>query len=100
MDQTTVPVMNTDADNKYLADDVLALLATLLACEADMVVGDRTIKEHGVFSFLKRVLGGEGQNVARRPRVVSEVVRPIRFVRRASLPTLQLRGPSATPGCS
>ena len=51
--------MNTDADNKYLADDLLALVATLLACEADMVVGDRTIKEHGVFSFSKRILGGE-----------------------------------------
>jgi len=59
MDQITVPVMNTDADNKYLADDLLALVATRFACEADMVVGDRTIKEHGVFSFSKRILGGE-----------------------------------------
>lgn len=92
--------MNTAADNTYRANDLPALVAPLLACGAYMVVGDRSIKEHGEFSFLKRVLGGEGPNVAGRPRVVSEVVRPIRFVPRASLPAVQPRGPNATPGCS
>jgi hypothetical protein len=91
--------MNTAADNKYRADDLPALVAPLLVCEADMVVGDRSIKEHGEFSFLKRVRGGEEPNVAGRPRVVSEVL-PIRFVRRACLPTVQLRGSSAPPGRS
>jgi glycosyltransferase involved in cell wall biosynthesis len=59
-------IVNTDADNQYRADDIPALLGPILAGEADMVVGDRSIREHEEFSFLKRVLQSWGSWVVRQ----------------------------------
>src|SRR5918993_447367 len=36
-------VVNTDADNQYYGEDVLKLVAPIVAGQADMVVGDREV---------------------------------------------------------
>ncbi len=59
-------IVNTDADNQYRADDLPALVAPILAREADMVVGDRSVKEHGEFSRVKRILHLWGSWVVRQ----------------------------------
>ena len=38
-------IVNTDADNQYSADDIPALVAPIVAGEADMVVGDRNVMD-------------------------------------------------------
>ena len=59
-------VVNTDADNQYCADDLPSLVAPIVAREADMVIGDRNIRDHGEFSRVKRVLQSYGSWVVRR----------------------------------
>jgi glycosyltransferase involved in cell wall biosynthesis len=59
-------IVNTDADNQYRADDLPKLLAPILAHEADIVVGDRNVKEHEEFSQVKKVLQRWGSWVVRR----------------------------------
>jgi glycosyltransferase involved in cell wall biosynthesis len=59
-------IVNTDADNQYRADDIPKLVAPILAREADMVVGDRSVKDHGEFSGAKRVLQSWGSWVVRQ----------------------------------
>jgi hypothetical protein len=49
-------IVNTDADNQYCADDIPALVAPVLAGEADMVIGTRPIMEIGHFSPMKKLL--------------------------------------------
>lgn len=53
-------IVNTDADNQYRADDIPALVAPVLAGEADMVVGARPISEIEHFSPSKKFLQGLG----------------------------------------
>jgi glycosyltransferase involved in cell wall biosynthesis len=59
-------IVNTDADNQYRADDLPALVAPILARDADMVVGDRNVKEQGEFSRLNRILHSWGSWVVRQ----------------------------------
>jgi glycosyltransferase involved in cell wall biosynthesis len=59
-------VVNTDADNQYRADDIPKLVAPILAHQADMVIGDRQIKEHEEFSAGKKLLQRWGSWVVRR----------------------------------
>jgi glycosyltransferase involved in cell wall biosynthesis len=59
-------IVNTDADNQYRADDLPKLVAPILAHEADMVIGDRNVRDHGEFSRVKRVLQSCGSWVVRR----------------------------------
>jgi glycosyltransferase involved in cell wall biosynthesis len=59
-------VVNTDADNQYVADDIPLLVAPILAGQADMVVGDRQISGHEEFSRLKKLLQRLGSWVVRR----------------------------------
>jgi glycosyltransferase involved in cell wall biosynthesis len=49
-------IVNTDADNQYCAADIEALIAPILAGEADMVIGDRDPANLRHFSPAKRVL--------------------------------------------
>lgn len=49
-------IVNTDADNQYVADDIAALLEPILAGRADLVVGDRGVANHEHFSPGKRRL--------------------------------------------
>jgi glycosyltransferase involved in cell wall biosynthesis len=58
-------IVNTDADNQYPASDIDALVAPILAREADMVVGDRQVRRLDHFSRSKRVLQQLGSWVVR-----------------------------------
>lgn len=49
-------VVNTDADNQYMGEDIPALLEPILNNEADLVVGCRPIKDHPEFSWIKKIL--------------------------------------------
>lgn len=49
-------IVNTDADNQYNSEDIGALVAPILADEADIVVGDRGVLTSPYFSPLKRWL--------------------------------------------
>lgn len=53
-------IVNTDADNQYEASDIPALVAPIVAREADMVVGDRGVADHPEFSPLKKRLQRAG----------------------------------------
>jgi glycosyltransferase involved in cell wall biosynthesis len=59
-------IVNTDADNQYRADDIPKLVAPILAQKADIVVGDRNVKEHEEFSRVKKGLQRWGSSVVRR----------------------------------
>ena len=39
-------IVNTDADNQYNGRDIPRLVAPILGHEADMVVGDRRVRDH------------------------------------------------------
>jgi glycosyltransferase involved in cell wall biosynthesis len=49
-------IVNTDADNQYRGDEISTLVAPILAHRADVVVGDRRIREHDEFSYAKKFL--------------------------------------------
>jgi glycosyltransferase involved in cell wall biosynthesis len=59
-------IVNTDADNQYRADDIATLVAPILARDADIVVGDRDVRNHDEFSRTKKVLQVSGSWVVRR----------------------------------
>lgn len=58
-------IVNTDADNQYMAADIPALTAPILAGEADIVVGARPIDEIKSFSLAKKMLQKAGSSVVR-----------------------------------
>lgn len=49
-------IVNTDADNQYDARDISKLTDSVLAGEADMVIGERPIAQTEHFSWLKKKL--------------------------------------------
>ena len=52
-------IVNTDADNQYMAADIPVLVAPVLAGKADIVVGVRPIDNIESFSLIKKInLGG------------------------------------------
>ena len=59
-------IVNTDADNQYNGRDIPRLVAPILGHEADMVVGDRRVRDHEEFSRLKKVLQRWGSWVVRQ----------------------------------
>jgi glycosyltransferase involved in cell wall biosynthesis len=59
-------IVNTDADNQYDARDIRKLVAPILAGEADLVVGDRRIREQEEFSRTKKLLQRWGSWLVRR----------------------------------
>jgi glycosyltransferase involved in cell wall biosynthesis len=59
-------IVNTDADNQYAADDIAALVAPIVAGEADMVIGDRNVAEIEHFSPMKKRLQHLGSWVVRQ----------------------------------
>jgi hypothetical protein len=58
-------IVNTDADNQYDASAIPALVAPILAGQADIVVGDRETGSIAEFSPVKRVLQRAGSSVVR-----------------------------------
>jgi Glycosyl transferase family 2 len=59
-------IVNTDADNQYAAGDIAALVAPIVAGEADMVIGDRNVAEIEHFSPTKKRLQHMGSWVVRQ----------------------------------
>lgn len=59
-------IVNTDADNQYCADDIPALIAPVLARQAQIVIGARPINEIESFSPLKKMLQNLGSWVVRK----------------------------------
>lgn len=58
-------IVNTDADNQYCADDIPKLTAPILEGRAEIVIGERPIKEIEHFSPLKKALQKLGSAVVR-----------------------------------
>jgi glycosyltransferase involved in cell wall biosynthesis len=58
-------IVNTDADNQYDASAIPALVAPILAGQADIVVGDRQTGTVAEFGVVKRALQGAGTRVVR-----------------------------------
>ncbi len=58
-------VVNTDADNQYVAADLPKLVAPILRGEADYVIGDRSIDDLPHFSWIKKRLQRVGSAVVR-----------------------------------
>jgi glycosyltransferase involved in cell wall biosynthesis len=59
-------IVNTDADNQYAGSGIVTLVAPLLAGTADVVIGDRNIRELQHMSWPKRVLQRVGSWVVRQ----------------------------------
>ena len=59
-------VVNTDADNQYAASSIPALVAPIVAGDADMVIGSRSMDSIEHFSAMKRRLQRLGSSVVRR----------------------------------
>lgn len=59
-------IVNTDGDNQYPGKDIPRLVAPILTGTADMVIGDRQVKNVRHFSFTKRRLQTLGSWVVRQ----------------------------------
>lgn len=59
-------IVNTDADNQYVGEDIAKLVAPIVKGEADYVVGDRQTDTIAHFSLMKRFLQKLGSGVVRR----------------------------------
>jgi glycosyltransferase involved in cell wall biosynthesis len=59
-------IVNTDADNQYAAQDIARLVAPLLAGEADIVIGDRNIRDLRNMSWPRKWLQRIGSWVVRQ----------------------------------
>jgi glycosyltransferase involved in cell wall biosynthesis len=58
-------IVNTDADNQYVAEDIALLVRPILEQRADLVIGARPISEIQHFSLLKKALQRVGSWVVR-----------------------------------
>ena len=59
-------IVNTDADNQYEGADIAALVAPLVAGEADVAIGDRGVGSNAHFGWFKRRLQRLGSAIVRR----------------------------------
>lgn len=59
-------IVNTDADNQYHGGDIAALVQPILNGEADVVLGDRGVRENAHFGWIKRQLQRLGSFTVRR----------------------------------
>ncbi len=59
-------IVNTDADGQYEGADIAALVAPIVAGEADIVVGDRGVGKNAHFGPMKRLLQRLGSSVVQR----------------------------------
>lgn len=59
-------IVNTDADNQYVGEDIAKLVAPIIAGEADIVVGDRGVASNEHFGPFKRRLQRFGSTIVRK----------------------------------
>jgi len=92
-------IVNTDADNQYMADDIESLVEPLLAQRADIVIGDREVANQRFFSPTKRILQRLGSWVVSRAagKKVPDATSGFRaYTRAAALQTVVLSDYSYT----
>ncbi len=58
-------IVNTDADNQYLASDIEKLIEPIIAKRADIVIGARPVSEIKTFSIMKKLLQKFGSYIVR-----------------------------------
>ena len=59
-------IVNTDGDNQYCGEDIQKLIDPILSGKAEMVIGDRNIKQVEHFSFVKKRLQTLGSWIVRQ----------------------------------
>jgi len=59
-------IVNTDADNQYSGADIATLIAPLVDGRAEIVIGDRNIRDHAHMSWPKKLLQRLGSWVVRQ----------------------------------
>jgi glycosyltransferase involved in cell wall biosynthesis len=92
-------IVNTDADNQYYGADIAKLVAPIVEGRAEIVVGDRGVANHPLFSPLKRSLQRLGSWVISQAAgvTVPDATSGFRaFTREAALHTLVLSNYSYT----
>lgn len=79
-------IVNTDADGQYAGADIAALVAPIIAHQADLVIGDRGVGENAHFGPVKRRLQRLGSSVVRRlsGTDVTDAVSGFRAISRAA----------------
>lgn len=79
-------IVNTDADNQYDGRDIAALVAPIVAGQADIVIGDRQVTDNVHFGPLKRRLQALGSAVVQRlsRTRVTDAVSGFRAISRAA----------------
>jgi glycosyltransferase involved in cell wall biosynthesis len=79
-------IVNTDADNQYEGADIPKLIAPIISGTADIVIGDRGVKNNAHFGPFKRLLQRFGSNVVQRlsETDVSDAVSGFRGISRAA----------------
>ncbi|MDY7097603.1 MAG: glycosyltransferase family 2 protein [Pseudomonadota bacterium] len=58
-------IVNTDADGQYAGEDIAKIVAPVVAGEADVCMGDRSVADNAHFSPFKRMLQRLGSYVVR-----------------------------------
>ncbi|MFZ9394858.1 MAG: glycosyltransferase family 2 protein [Erythrobacter sp.] len=59
-------IVNTDADGQYVGEDIARLVAPVVEGRADIVIGDRGVRDNAHFGPFKRLLQRFGSTVVRR----------------------------------
>ena len=79
-------IVNTDADNQYEGRDICKLVAPVLAGEADIVVGDRGVRDNAHFGPFKRLLQMLGSATVKRlsNTQITDAVSGFRAISRAA----------------
>ena len=79
-------IVNTDADGQYVGEDIAALVAPIVAHEADLVIGDRGVGDNAHFGLLKRQLQRLGSAAVRSlsRTEVTDAVSGFRAISRAA----------------
>jgi len=79
-------IVNTDADNQYEGQDIGKLVAPVLAGEADIVVGDRGVRDNAHFGPFKRLLQMFGSATVKRlsKTEITDAVSGFRAISRAA----------------
>jgi glycosyltransferase involved in cell wall biosynthesis len=79
-------IVNTDADGQYVGEDIAALVAPIVAHEADLVIGDRGVGDNAHFGLFKRQLQRLGSAAVRSlsGTEVTDAVSGFRAISRAA----------------
>lgn len=59
-------IVNTDADGQYVGADIAKLVEPVVRGEADIVIGDRSVRDNEHFGPVKRLLQRLGNSIVRR----------------------------------